>query len=427
MSSKWKEISLDQALDINPSVKMQKGDAYPFVDMQTIEAGNKFVSPMQTREFKGSGSRFVDGDTLMARITPCLENGKISRYRSMDKTPAHGSTEFIVLRHRDKVTAPEFVYYLTISDQVKPFAIAQMTGSSGRQRVPVDAFKRLTVTLPRLKEQQAIAEILRTLDDKIELNRQMCETLEKTAAALFRSWFVDFDPVRAKMEGRTPEGMSADLLSLFPDRFEDSELGAIPSGWKISEIGKLVDAVGGSTPSTKNPVFWDGKHFWATPKDLSALTHRVLLNTERKITDKGLNEISSGLLPEGTVLLSSRAPIGYVAVAEVPVAINQGLIAMKPSKKLGTQFALHWTIENLEKIKSHANGSTFQEISKGAFRPLKVCCPPHKLLESFEQIASSLHVRCVELVRQNNTLTKTRDALLPKLISGELRVEDVEG
>jgi len=237
---------------------MQKGDIYPCVDMQSIEARNKYVVASQERESKSSSSRFIDGDTLMARITPCLENGKIGRYRSIDGIPAHGSTEFIVLHHRKSITHPEFVYYLTISDQVKPYAIAQMTGSSGRQRVPVNSFKHLTINLPALPEQQAISEILKTLDDKIELNRQMCETLEKTAITLFKSWFVDFDSVKAKMEGRVSDGMEPELLDLFPDSFEDSDLGLIPTGWKIDEIGNLLESVGGGTPSTKNASFWDG-------------------------------------------------------------------------------------------------------------------------------------------------------------------------
>lgn|GEM_PF-3062296 len=144
----------------------------------------------------------------------------------------------------------------------------------------------------------------------------------------------------------------------------------------------------------------------------------MLLKTERQITEQGLNKISSGLLPEGTVLISSRAPIGYIAVAEVPLAINQGFIAMKCNGLLDTQFVLQWTL---------ANGSTFQEISKKAFRPIKVVYPDNGLLDEFEKIVGTLHKRCVDLVKQNNRLTEMRDNLSPKLISGELRVEDVNG
>lgn len=426
MRSDWQEIPLSEALMINPSVKMERGKIYPYVDMQSIEAGRKYVEPQQEREFKGSGSRFLNGDTLMARITPCLENGKISRYKSSDNIPAHGSTEFIVLRNKPKLTDSEFVYYLTVSDSVRLYAISQMTGSSGRQRVPVDALKHLVIHLPSLSEQKAIADVLRKIDTKIELNRQMCQTLEAMAATLFKSWFVDFDPVTAKAEGREPEGLSADIAALFPDEVEDSEIGPIPRGWNIDVIGNLTETVGGATPSTKSREYWDGEHYWATPKDLSALNHNILLQTERKITDAGLGKISSGLLPSGTVLLSSRAPIGYVAIAEVPVAINQGFIAMKCTKKIGPQFALQWVLANMEMIKSRANGSTFQEVSKKAFRPIRVCYPPDRLLREFESIAEDLHAKCINIIMQNNSLIAMRDTLLPQLISGALRVDDVE-
>ena len=223
--------------------------------------------------------------------------------------------------------------------------------------------------------QRAIAHILGTLDDKIELNRRMNETLEAMARALFKSWFVDFDPVRAKAEGRDP-GLPKPLADLFPDSFEDSELGEIPKGWEIKSIGDLADVAGGTTPSTKEPAYWEGgTHAWATPKDLSGLSVPVLLDTERRITDAGLSQIGSGLLPKGTVLLSSRAPIGYLAVAEIPVAINQGFIAMTPKTGTSNIFLLLWASVAHEEIVSRANGSTFLEISKANFRPIPVVTP----------------------------------------------------
>jgi type I restriction enzyme S subunit len=183
------------------------------------------------------------------------------------------------------------------------------------------------IPVPPVAEQKAIAHILGTLDDKIELNRKTNETLEAMAKALFKSWFVDFDPVRAKAEGR-PTGLPAEISDLFPDSFEDSELGEIPSGWRVTPVGDVVECVGGSTPSTSEADYLDGgEHFWATPKDLSSLSEPFLLDTAKKITADGVQRISSGILPVGTVLLSSRAPVGYVAAACVPVSINQGFIA----------------------------------------------------------------------------------------------------
>jgi type I restriction enzyme S subunit len=279
-------------------------------------------------------------------------------------------------------------------------------------------------------EQRAIAHILGTLDDKIELNRRANETLESMARTLFKAWFVDFEPVRAKMVGRwqsgqTLPGLPAHLYDLFPDRLVDSELGEIPEGWRHSTIGEEVTVCGGSTPSTKEPEFWEGgQHCWATPKDLSALKFPVLLDTDRKITDAGLAKISSGLLPVGTVLLSSRAPIGYLAIAEIPTAINQGFIAMKCDGALPNVFVLPWCRESMGAIVGNANGSTFQEISKSNFRPLRVVVPSDPVLTSFTRSAGSLYRQLAENEREARTLAVLRDTLLPKLISGELRVPD---
>jgi len=290
----------------------------------------------------------------------------------------------------------------------------------------------IELSLPSLSEQRAIAHILGTLDDKIELNRRMSETLEAMARALFKSWFVDFDPVRAKAEGRWRRGESlpglpAHLWGLFPDSFEDSELGEIPKGWEIKSIGDLVEVVGGSTPRTEKAEYWNGgSHHWVTPKDLSGLSIPVLLNTERKITDAGLAQISSGLLPKGTVLLSSRAPIGYLAIAEVPVAINQGFIAMKPDSGISNLFLLRWASTAHDEIVSYANGSTFLEISKSSFRPIHIVVPAASVMSHFDLVSRPMYLKVVEQERESRALAALRDTLLPKLISGEIRVKDAE-
>ena len=242
------------------------------------------------------------------------------------------------------------------------------------------------------------------------------------ARALFKSWFVDFDPVRAKVEGRDT-GLPANIAALFPDSLEDSELGEIPQRWTTKTIGDLATVQGGSTPSTKEPSYWEGgTHYWVTPKDLSGLSNPVLLGSERRITDAGLAQISSGLLPAGTVLLSSRAPIGYLAVAEVPVAINQGFIAMKPLEGVSNLFLLLWAEVAHDAILSRANGSTFLEISKSSFRPIPVAAPTPGVMDAFDHSVRPIYSRIVLNERESRTLREGRDTLLPKLITGELRV-----
>ena len=221
--------------------------------------------------------------------------------------------------------------------------------------------------------------------------------------------------------------MPQDIADLFPDRLVESEMGEIPDGWEVSQIGDEVDAVGGSTPSTKEPSYWhQGDHYWATPKDLSKLKSPVLLDTNRKITDAGLRKISSRTLPVGTVLLSSRAPIGYLAIAEIPTAVNQGFIAMRCERRLPNLYVLYWCEQNLGYIRDIAGGSTFAEISKKTFRTVSVIVPSKAILGMYQPLSRPLYNLLVANVKEAATRAALRDTLLPKLISGEIRVPDAE-
>ena len=367
----------------------------------------------------------VEGDLLFARRSLVAEGaGKCSVVLGVDEPTTFESS---IIRARPDPTRTDslYLYYFfnsplglhcldTIRRQV---AVAGITGRD---------LSELAIPAPPVAEQRAIAHVLGTLDDKIELNRRMNETLEAMARALFRSWFVDFDPVRAKMEGEDT-GLPDYLADLFPDQLVDSGLGELPEGWEVSEIGKEVDAVGGATPSTKEPSFWHlGQHNWATPKDLSKLWSPVLLDTGRKITDAGLRRISSGTLPVGTVLLSSRAPIGYLAIAEVPTAVNQGFIAMRCEQRLPSLYVLYWCYQNLGHIRDIAGGSTFAEISKKVFRPVSVIVPSEAILGMYETLSRPLHDRLVLNMKEAVILADLRDTLVPKLISGEISAANAE-
>lgn len=285
----------------------------------------------------------------------------------------------------------------------------------------------LQFVLESAYQQDEIARILDSLNDRITLLRETNTTLEAIAQALFKSWFVDFDPVHAKMQGRAPEGMDEATAALFPDSFEESELGSVPKRWQVMPIGDAVETVGGATPDTKTPDYWEpAEHHWTTPKDLSGIASPVLLSTERKLSDAGLKKISSGLLPVRSLLMSSRAPIGYLALTQVPIAINQGYIAIPPGGKLSPLFMLFWCQTNMDNIKGRANGSTFMEISKKAFRPIPALVPGHAVLEAFDSVAVHLFARLVENEKQAQSLSLIRDTLLPRLISGQLQLPTAE-
>jgi len=322
------------------------------------------------------------------------------------------------------VVDPLFASLYLGHQSVKEWIVRHAVGAT-MPNLNTSIMSAVPFVLPPLPEQKAIAHILGTLDDKIELNRRMNATLEAMVRELFQSWFVDFDPVRAKLDGRNPIGLDAATAALFPAHFQDSPLGHIPQGWTVEPVGEIVECVGGGTPSTVDLKYWEGgAHHWTTPKDLSSLQAPILIDTDRKITDAGIAKISSGLLPAGTVLLSSRAPVGYLAIAAIPVAINQGFIAMKCNKRASNFFMLNWCRTNMAEIEGRTTGTTFAEISKPYFRPILVVLPPKELMAAFTAKVAPLYAQITANLHQSRTLTALRDTLLPKLLSRKLPVSE---
>ncbi len=322
----------------------------------------------------------------------------------------------------EKVANAKFISYYLRSPEIKDWLIRYAVGAT-MPNLNTGILAAVPVMLPSLQTQHLVTEFLGALDNRIALLRETNKTLESIAQAIFKSWFVDFDPVRAKMEGLQPEGMDEETAALFPDSFEEAELGLIPRGWQIKTVDDVVDTHGGATPNTKNRDFWEPEEFnWATPKDLSGAMSPILLDTERRISAAGLAKISSGLLPSGTLLMSSRAPIGYLAVCRIPVAVNQGYIAMPPGGLLPPLFMYFWCKTNMGTIKGHANGSTFMEISKKAFRPIPLISPPAPVVVAFMRVAETLFDQISANTAQTKVLICARDTLLPRLISGRLRL-----
>ena len=335
-----------------------------------------------------------------------------------------------LVRPRQGVNTEFIAYYLRSTAGQR-----QLTGlsmGSVQQVVNLADLKRVSIPRPLGHEEEAIVEVLSALEERIELNRRMNATLEAMAQAIFRDWFVDFGPVRRKLAGETnPVAMmggltpdptrAAGLAAMFPALFANEGL---PEGWSDRPIGDQVEIAGGSTPSTADDSLWNpAEHRWATPKDLSNMSDLALFETGRRISSAGLAKITSGLLPAGTVLLSSRAPIGYLAIAQERVAINQGFIALKPTTDHGSAYLYLWCKANMDAILANANGSTFQEISKKNFRPITSAAPDNPaIVRAFGEIAQPLIDRIVSAARENRALAETRDYLLPRLMSGEVRV-----
>ncbi len=280
----------------------------------------------------------------------------------------------------------EFVFYSIWS---KYNELENIAVGAAQQNLSVSVISDFDIYLPTLPEKRAIAGVLSSLDDKIDLLHRQNETLEKMAETLFRQWFV-----------------------------EEAE-----EGWEEGKLGNILTVKGGATPSTKNPGYWNGNINWTSPRDITTLNSIFLFDTERKITKEGLSKISSGLLPKGTLLMSSRAPVGVLAFSEIPIAINQGYIAILDNKGYSKEFIYLWLKTNMNYVRSYANGSTFLEISKTSFKSLDVQIPPKKIIDKFQKLIGPIFNKIKQNQIQIRTLTALRDTLLPKLMNGEVRVE----
>jgi len=271
--------------------------------------------------------------------------------------------------------------------------------------------------IPPLDEQKAIAHILGTLDDKIELNQQMNQTLEAIARALFKSWFIDFDPVRAKLDGRQPAGMDAETAALFPAEFEDSALGKIPKGWKVGALGEEFKITMGQSPpgSTYNAI-GDGLPFYQGRSDFGFRypSLRVFCNAPTRFAETG------------DTLVSVRAPVGDINMAHQKCCIGRGVAAIR--HKQGSRSYSYYSMRSLSEhfAKFEAEGTVFGAISKQDFLKILYLVPPQNLVSKFEELAYSLDQKVEIQEEQSFNLTSMRDALLPKLLSGEIRVQDAE-
>ncbi len=276
-----------------------------------------------------------------------------------------------------------------------------------------------------VREQRAIAHILGTLDDKIELNRRMNATLEAMARALFRSWFVDFEPVRAKMEGRDT-GLPKEIADLFPDRMVDSELGEVPEEWAVGVLDDAVELLNGGTPRTSVERFWNGGIPWYTAKDAPAPHDVFAVETERTITQAGVDNSATVVLPSGTTIISARGSVGRLACLGRPMAMNQTCYGIRGAGGYG-DFFTYWLVRGtVEELRSRTHGTIFDTITRQTFALVNSALPPLSIVGAFESVVLPIMERILSNLNQSVAIAALRDTLLPRLVSGELRVTGLE-
>lgn len=297
---------------------------------------------------------------------------------------------------------PKILKYYTHSQEYYNWVKSFDTGGT-RGNINAKTFGDMPISLPKRCVQDKIVGILSALDAKIENNNKINANLEAQAEALFKSWFVDFTP--------------------FKDQpFVDSELGPIPQGWKVGKLGDLGEIVGGSTPSKSKPENYTTHGIaWLTPKDLSTSKAKFTSRGEIDITDEGYKSTSTKLMPRGSVLFSSRAPIGYLTIAKNEICTNQGFKSLVPNG-VGTGF-VYYTLRHLTpQIENRATGSTFKEASATLMRSVETIVPPTSILNKFEELLRPILQFQEKKEEENQRLAALRDTLLPKLMSGEIKL-----
>ena len=395
---------LKDFIQFNPKEKLPKGAIARKITMEQLSPNNRYVESNIFEEYKG-GSKFRNGDTIMARITPCLENGKTAYITSLNENElAFGSTEFIVFRKIEGKSNSKYIYYLLKTPQIRDIAIKSMVGSSGRQRVQQNVLENYEVLLPTLDKQIEIASILSSLDDKIELNRRINENLEQQAQALFKSWFVDFEPFK-------------------DGKFVDSELGMIPEGWQVGQISDFGKIICGKTPSKASKDFFGGNIPFIKIPDMH--NQLFISHSEDSLSYKGSSSQQNKLLPPYSLLVSCIATVGLVGINTKPSHTNQQINSIVPYKSSYLFYLYLSIILMKKKLENMGRGGTATlNVNTTSFGKISLIIPKQSILDNFSSIVSPLFKNIENLSEQIFKLSQLRNTLLPRLMSGELEIKD---
>jgi type I restriction enzyme S subunit len=402
-------MKLRDLVEFNPTERLSRDAPVPFVDMAALPQLGRDIKAFSLRDSASSGARFVNGDTLMARITPCLENGKGAQVRILpDDTIGQGSTEFIVLRARIPTDA-DFVYYLSRHPDFRHNAIRQMTGTSGRQRVSWQSLADYDLPDIEPRKRASIGSVLGALDDKIELNRRMNETLEAMACALFKDWFIDFGPTRVKMAGGAPY-LSEDVWSLFPSEIDDE---GKPAGWNLDPLGahlsnfdsKRVPVSGGERAKRQGPFPYHG----AT----GVMDH---------VDDYLFDGVFLLVGEDGSVVRQNG--LAFTQYVWGKIWVNNHAHVLQGKGSVSTeQLMLYFQHET---VAPYITGAVQLKLSQGRMNSMPFMYAGPKLCDEFARAVHPLFVKFRANADESKILSKTRDLLIPKLISGELLVQEAE-
>ena len=377
--------------------------------MACVSVDSPKIKHFERRVFAGSGSRFTSGDTLFARITPCAENGKTALVGDFPAGDlfGFGSTELIVLAARPKISIPDFIYYMVKSPRVRELLISRMVGTSGRQRVPIEAFDDVRVLLPPLPEQRKIAAILSSVDEIIEKTEAVIEQLQVVKKAMLQELLTRGIPGRHS-------------------RFKQTEIGEIPEEWEVVALDSVAVRGSGHTPNKKEPTYWDGGIKWISLRDSARLDRLYISETTATVSAEGIRHSSAVEHPPGTVVLSRDAGVGKSAITTETMAVSQHFMAWRCGDRLDNHFLYYWLQCKKPEFERVAAGSTIKTIGLKYFKDLTIPLP---LVVEQRQIGNALKSLDFRIFEEEQCLRKgigVKSALMSVLLTGEVRVTHVE-
>ena len=392
--AEWVMKKLKDIAYFNPRESLAKGTVAKKIGMDKLQPFCRDVLGYDLEQFSG-GTKFRNGDTIMARITPCLENGKTAKVSILDDGEVgFGSTEYIVFRAKNGVDE-DFIYYLVCSPLVRELAIKSMVGSSGRQRVQTDVVQNLEIMVPDYEKQRRISGLLKSLDDKIALNNAINNNLEQQAQAIFQSWFIDYEPFGGKM----------------------------PEDWTLGILGDFVEIKRGGSPRPIQEYLAEDGFRWLKISDATGITSPYILDIKEHIKESGLKK--TVFLNAGSLVLSNSATPGIPKILDVDSCIHDGWLYF-PKSKLSNEY-LYLYFKYIRKgLVALGNGSVFTNLKTDILKNYPTALPSEGVLADFESIIQPMFEQILTLTRENHSLNLLRDTLLPKLMSGELDVTDID-
>lgn len=403
----WGWIKAKDFMLFNPKESIKKGTVVKNVPMDKIEPKTKEIPSYELTEYKG-GVKFRNGDILMARITPCLENGKISQVSILDYNEiGAGSTEFIVLREKEGISDKDFIYYLSNSEYFKEPAIKSMVGSSGRQRVQRDVVENLEIYVPPLETQKKIGKVLSFFDKKISLNKKINKNLLSIADAIYKKEFQNFD-------------------TYSEDELIASDFGLIPKNWHYKTLDELSDVGIGKTPPRKETWWFSEQEGvkWVSIKDLGN-SGTYIFETSEYLTNEAIEKFNVNLIPINTVILSFKLTVGRIGITTEEMVTNEAIAHFKLSENsVITKEYLYLYLKNFNYEELGSTSSIAKAINSKIVKKIPILIPNNKINE-FKDLFENLFNKIKSNQLKINKLTKLRDTLLPKLMSGEIDVSEV--